>query len=107
LDKLYIVARADLPPGLQFAQGCHALRLFVAEHSEVDKRWYETSNNLVVLSVPDKHALAKLAYDLTVQGIEVSTFREPDLDNELTAIAAGPSAQRHLSTLPLAMRQAA
>lgn len=105
--KMYVIVRSDLKPGLQVAQSCHAMRLFIEEHPKVDQVWYEASNNLVVLGVPNKEALAKLAYDLTVQGVEVSTFREPDLNNELTAIAAGPAAQRYLSTLPLAMKRAA
>jgi len=102
--KMYVVVRSDLSAGMQIAQSCHALRLFADEHPESDRTWYEQSNNLVVLSVSSKEDLAKLAYDMTNLGIEVSSFREPDLQNDLTAIAIEPAGGRHLSKLPLAMK---
>ena len=105
--KMYVVVRADLSPGLQVAQSCHALRLFVDEHPEVDQAWYRSSNNLVVLQSSSKEELAKLAYELTKAGVEVSLFREPDLGDELTAVAVSPTGAKYLSNLPLALRQAA
>jgi peptidyl-tRNA hydrolase len=102
--KLYVIVRNDIRPGLQIAQSCHALRLFSAEHPEVDQAWYTGSNNLVVLQVANKEALVKLAYDLTCKGANVSIFREPDLHDEPTALAVGPLGEKHLSTLPLALR---
>lgn len=102
--KMYVIVREDLDPGLMLAQSGHALRLFVDQHPVVDKEWYETSNNLVVLGVPNETELAKLADDLDSYGVKVSSFREPDLDNEMTAIAVEPSGYKHLSNLPLAMR---
>lgn len=103
MDKLFVVVRADLPPGLQLPQSCHALRLFAAEHPEIESRWYVESNNLVVLATPDKEALTKLAYDCARDGIEVSMFREPDCDNEPTALAVGPRARKRLARYPLAL----
>jgi len=105
--KLYIVVRSDISPGLQAAQSCHALRLFVEENPEIDKDWYENSNNLVVLQAPSKEELARIAYELTVQDVALSMFKEPDLGDELTAIAVAPEGGRYLSTLPLALRAAA
>lgn len=61
----------------------------------------------MVLNAPNKEELAKLAYDLTNVGVPVSLFKEPDLGDELTAIAVAPAGARHLSCLPLALRQAA
>ena len=107
MEKLYVVVRSDLAAGLQLAQTGHALVAFQHEHGPVYDEWYRTSNNLVVLSAPNKEELAKLAYDLTCRGIRVAMFREPDLGDELTAIACEPAAGRLLSNLPLAGRQAA
>lgn len=104
--KLYIVVRSDLPPGLQTAQSCHALSEFAQEHPELYKEW-KRDNNLVVLASPGKDALAKLAYDMTNRGVAFSMFTEPDLGGELTAICIEPKGGRYLSTLPLALRQAA
>ena len=38
-----------MPPGLQLAQACHALREFAAVHPEADAAWHKGPNNLVVL----------------------------------------------------------
>jgi peptidyl-tRNA hydrolase len=105
--KLYIVVRNDLAPGLQLAQAVHAKELFSHEHPEVNTDWYERSNNIVVLQVENKEELAKIAYGLSKQGLAVCMFKEPDLNDELTAIAAEPGAGTSLSSLPLALRQAA
>jgi peptidyl-tRNA hydrolase len=101
MDRLYIVVRSDLKPGLLCAQACHALRAFVAEHPEVEQQWFEGSNNLVVLQVPDEAALLRLVERSA--GVPFSVNREPDLDNQVTAVALAPSAKRLLRTLPLAL----
>jgi len=98
------VVRADLKPGLQAAQACHALRLFSAEHPEEDRAWYEGSNNLVLLQVPDEKAL--LALRDQANGCPASLFREPDVGDEATALALGSSARRIVSNLPLLLRGA-
>jgi peptidyl-tRNA hydrolase len=103
-EKLYIVVRADLKPGLQAAQACHALRLFSAEHPEEDRAWYEGSNNLVLLQVPDEREL--LALREKADGCPASLFREPDLGGEATALAFGPAARKTVSNLPLLLRGA-
>lgn len=102
--KLYTVVRGDLPPGAQLAQSVHAMRLFVADHPDVDRAWYETSNNLVCLSVPDQAMLEQLAERAASAGVEVSMFTEPDLDDQPTALAIGPAGARLVSSLPLALR---
>lgn len=61
----------------------------------------------MVLGAHDKEELAKIAYGLSKQGLAVSMFKEPDLNDELTAIAAEPGAGKSLSCFPLALRQAA
>ena len=95
--------RADLKPGLQAAQACHALRLFSAEHPEEDRAWYEGSNNLVLLQIPDEKEL--LALRDQVNGCPASLFREPDVDDEATALALGPGSRRLISNLPLLLRE--
>ncbi len=105
--KLYIVVRNDLAPGLQIPQAVHAKELFSHDHPETNTEWYEKSNNIVVLQAEGKEHLAKIAYDLNNNGVRVSLFREPDINDELTAIAVAPSGAKHLSCLPLALKQAA
>ena len=52
--KLHLVVRGDLPPGQQAVQAVHAMREFVREYPEVDRHWYEKSNTLALLTVPDE-----------------------------------------------------
>lgn len=54
MEKLYVVVRDDLPPGLQIAQAIHACRAFHADHPAVETAWHTTSNTIAVLSVPDE-----------------------------------------------------
>lgn len=102
--KLYVVTRSDLPPGAQCAQSCHAMRLFAEEHPHIDRYWYAKSNNLVVLAAEDEASLYAVAVAAKNAGIAVSLFREPDLDNALTAIAIEPDGAKLTSNLPLAMK---
>ena len=103
VPKLYLVVRSDLSPGQQAIQACHALREFSEHHPVADQSWYAKSKTLVMLSVPDEDRLVSLQAD--AKGLEVSCagFREPDLDDTLTAIALGPDARRLCRGLPLAL----
>jgi hypothetical protein len=84
----------------------HALRQFTAEHPEIDKAWFEQSNYLGLLSVQNEEELARLLETANQQGIQASAFREPDIDNQMTAIALspGPKSKKLCSRLPLALR---
>lgn len=105
-ERLYVVVRADLPPGLQAAQALHAEREFAAEHPEIEARWHRESNTVVILAVPDEDELFDLLLSLEKSGVVVSEFREPDLDLlhnlSLTAICVEPAAGPLLRHLPLA-----
>lgn len=105
-DKLYVITRADLDPGYQAVQSMHALRQFTAEHPDIDKAWFEQSNYLGLLSVQNEEELVRLLADANERGIETSVFREPDIDNQMTAIALspGPKSKKLCSRLPLALR---
>lgn len=101
--KLYLVTRSDLPPGQQAVQACHAMRAFVAEHPQLDQLWYTSSNHLAFLSVQDEAGLHDLINRAERRGVRFSLFREPDRDDELTAIALEPAARRLCQGLPLAL----
>lgn len=89
--RLYAITRADLPIGLRTAQVGHALIHWTLEHGCPPE-------SLVVLQVPDLQALHRI-HDLLAG--RVVAFHEPDLEDELTAVAAGPECWRALSSLPL------
>lgn len=89
--KLYVIARRDLDVGLRTAQVGHALIEWTCQHGR-------PPDNLVVLSVDDEVEL--LAVERQLRG-RVVCFEEPDLDNEVTAVAVGPEGAKQLSSLPL------
>lgn len=82
--------------GPQLVQSAHALTDFILEHKEVAQNWRNNSNYLCSLSVRDEIALAKLLAKAKEKGIKYSIFREPDLNDSLTAIALEPGEQTRL-----------
>lgn len=102
-DKLYLVTRSDLPPGSQAVQAAHAMREFAAQYPELDKLWYERSNYLALLSVPDERALSRLLNRARGRLIPAVGFREPDLSESLTAVALASKAKGLVRRLPLAL----
>lgn len=107
--KVYVLTRADLSPGQQATQSAHAAFIFSVEHPLLMERWFQESTYLVLLSVPDEVSLAAYSVKLREAKIVCSVWREPDLDNGLTAVAVAPSlaAQRLLANLPLTLRESA
>ena len=101
---MYIAVRADLPYGAQLAQTAHAAFQFCAENPEQFHSWHTASNYVVVVAVPDENALTALASRAILRDIGMSAVREPDLDDELTAIALehGDAARALCANLPLA-----
>lgn len=93
-EKLYCIARADLNVGLRTAQAGHALIHWVLEHGK-------PPDNLVVLQVPDEPTLNRYWAALQIIEARVTPFFEPDLGDELTAVAVGPESWKLLSSLPL------
>ena len=70
-------------------------------------RWHETSNNVVVVQVPDEDALLELAMKANAGEVPVCVFFEPDLEEAATAVAfqPGPGARIVCANLPLAGKE--
>ena len=87
-------------------QSIHAAIQFKFEHPEISINWFEKSNYLGLLSVENEGELIKLAEQAKELGISYSIFREPDIDNQITAIALapGPKSKKLCSRLPLALK---
>lgn len=81
----------------------HALVDYQHQFPTEAKSWHTNSNYLAFLTVKDEEALIDLISRASLRGITFSIFREPDLDNQITAVAFEPSeASRKLtSSLPL------
>ena len=77
--KLYVLTNKNLDPIYACVQGGHAVAQWLLDHPE--QSW--NNSYLIYLSVDiDKwvEKLAKYDYDFSI-------FKEPDLDNAITAIA--------------------
>jgi len=76
MNKLYFVTRTDLTEGRRAAQLIHAA-------DEWCKKYGYQGGAVIVYGVPsERKLLAQLP-----EGGRTATFREPDLDNEMTAFA--------------------
>jgi hypothetical protein len=92
------VGRRDLRPGLRAAQIGHVLIHWVLKNGQ-------PPDNLVLLEVENEPDLEDLRDLLYKNGIFFESFHEPDLGDELTALAIGPDGWRSLSSLPLGFRR--
>lgn len=103
--KLYLITRRDLEPGAQAAQLIHAMTEFCLHHPEITRTWYDISNTVVVLSVANEQELWKLQNKAHKLDIICSSFKEPDLDNQLTAMVLEPTENSKMlcKNLPLAL----
>lgn len=102
--KLFLITREDLDPGQQAVQAAHALQEFNIQHAEAARAWHGESNTLAFLAVPNEKALHVLWRKARDRCIPVSGFREPDRQNELTALAIGPEGKGLVRNLPLALQ---
>ena len=106
-SKLIVVTRRDLSPGAQAAQLTHAAQQFEKEHSNIQNEWYFKSNYIALLSTDNEESLKNLLLKANIRGIKCSAFCEPDLDNQLTAVAFEPceGTSKLCSNLPLAFKE--
>lgn len=97
------ITRRDLSLGQQAVQSSHAAINFIFEHPDRAGPWFKDSNYLVQLSTVDEQSLLKLIEKCEYNKIKYTAFREPDIDNQITAIAIEPSliTQKMVSNLPL------
>lgn len=79
--RLYVLVRKDLSPSYRAVQAGHA----VAEWLLHDQSWQ--NDTLVYLTTRDEWSLCRWADKLDSKDIKWVGFREPDLGNQLTAIA--------------------
>jgi hypothetical protein len=88
-----VVTRCDLSPGYRAVQSTHAAINFIFEHPSRAGPWFRDSNYLVQLEVDSEDNLRELIYKAEKLRIRYTVFREPDIGNQITAIALEPSAE--------------
>lgn len=106
-QKLYLVVRNDLVPGLQAAQATHAITDLIFKYPNEAVKWRKDSNYVVILSTENEETLLRLARKFKVHKAKIALFREPDIDMQATAFAVlpGDSTWRMLADLPLALKE--
>ena len=80
--RLYVLVRKDLPESYRSVQAGHA----VAEWLLCDQTW--KNETLVYLGVKDENELMSWKERLDFKNKKYAAFREPDIGNQLTAIAS-------------------
>ena len=88
------------------AQSCHVAFTFSKEHPDLANQWQEISNYIGILAARSELEFSQIIEKATLQNLKFSLFREPDLDNQITAIALEPGLQskKLCSQLPLALK---
>jgi hypothetical protein len=88
-------------------QSTHAAINFTFEHPSRAGPWFLNSNYLVLLETKDEKELRKLIQKCERQEIAHTVFREPDIGDEVTAVAIEPSpqTQKLVAKLPLLFKR--
>ncbi len=85
--KMFVLVRKDLPNIQKAVQAGHAVAEFLLKFPY--KNQYNWNNGtLIYLTVKDKNELGWWDHKLHKKSIPHMSFREPDLNNEMTALAA-------------------
>ena len=84
MEKLYVLVRKDLSKSQQAVQGGHAVAEYLL-HGRLSS-W--NNGTLVYLAMHDEDDLKSWGEVFDIMGAWWVPYREPDRNNELTAIAA-------------------
>ena len=82
--KLYVLQRKDLPVSYQAVQAGHAVAEFLLRGP--DTNWQ--NGTLVYLGVDSEDEINKWSDILTMKNIPHTVFREPDIGDQATSLAA-------------------
>ena len=97
MKRLYVISRRDLGPSYAAVQAGHALAEYMLHG------WGNWQNEvLVYLGVENENSLYYEMGRAREKGLECHEFYEPDLNNQLTAIAVyGDDTKDHFNNLKL------
>lgn len=77
--------------GYKAVQSAHAAINFTFEHPGRAGPWFKESNYLVLLELSNEKQLKLLINKCEHHQLAYTVFREPDINNQITAIAIEPS----------------
>lgn len=103
---LYVLTRRDMTPGYQGVQSIHAAMEFALRYPDVTETWHGDSNYLCWLSVKNEAVLNSYLLAAWQKQLLAVGFYEPDVNDQLTAIAIQPGQRSALLVkgLPLALK---
>ena len=81
--RLYALVRKDLTPGQRAVQASHAIAEFLLRGPKTE--W--DNGTIVLLGVEDEGELKTWATWLEIKGKPYAAFKEPDIGNQMTALA--------------------
>lgn len=84
MKKLYVLIRKDLSPSYQAVQAGHAVAEWLLQHGQVTE-WQ--NGTLIYLGIENEKELEHWSQKLDQKNMKWTVFREPDIDNQMTAIA--------------------
>ena len=89
--------------GYRAVQSTHAALNFIFEHPSRAGPWFYDSNYLVQLELKNEKQLKLLIRNCEKYGLAYTVFSEPDIGNQITAIAIEPSpiTQKLVRKIPL------
>ena len=96
MNKLYILIREDLNLPQQAVQAGHAVAEYLLHRP--DTEW--DNGTLIYLGAKDEEELSYWGDKMTLRKMDWIGFREPDIGNQMTAIATVGDG-KYLSGLPL------
>lgn len=84
-EYVYVIVRNDLSPAQRAVQSCHAI-------IEATRNFNMTGEHpsVIICEVKSEHKLREIAKELTGNHIKYCSFHEPDIGDQLTAIASEP-----------------
>jgi peptidyl-tRNA hydrolase len=98
LRKISILARQDLSQSQRAVQACQALaELMVRQAGDPSiVEWTEKQRTLILLAVANEDELYRWEDELRARGIPCEHFKEPDMGDQVTALAVHPEVDGEL-----------
>lgn len=85
MKRMYVITRRDLMRNYQAVQAGHALAEFMLQYPTHALDW--NNHTLIYLTVHNEQELRELWEKFAAKGHPASGFFEPDIGNQLTAVA--------------------
>ncbi len=96
---MFILVRSDLSKSQQGVQGGHALAQFMLSYPDLAEEW---NNQTIVYLKTDHETIQRYEVILPLGDVNTTSFREPDIGNQLTALAAyGYDAEKYFTDFRL------